>query len=786
MLQVFSGPPPGRMDFIMTIKKLLSVTLPRLFVSSLFVSSLCVGQTTVRPLTAKTVSDPSLVQLTGHVAPSVPLSEDLGRVSPALPFDHVLLQLKRTPEQEAALDQAIADLHDPKSASFHQWMTAAEFGAKFGATDAQIRQVSEYLTANGLQVEGTNEGRTMLSFSGAAGDLEQAFHTEIHNLNIHGVTHVSNISEPSVPDSLADLIVGVSMSDFKPHPLFSGARTVKRNATTKTLVQVGKASADFTIPYNNSSLEVVAPGDFATIYNLNPVWNQGYRGAGQTVAVVEDSLMKVADVATFRSAFGLSQYAGTFTQEMPAGALPCGNPGVSGAELEAALDAQWAGAAAPDAAVVLAACADTRTEFGGLIATMNLLSQKSPPDTISMSYGECESEMGTIQIRQFAQIFKQAVAEGVTMFVSSGDEGSASCDANKAYAVNGLQVSGFTSTPYNVSVGGTDFYDTAAKTNSQYWSATNSVTFSSALSYIPEKTWNDSCTDSTVLALEGYAVAYGKAGLCNNYPGYDWVTTASGSGGPSALYVKPSWQNVAGVPSDGLRDIPDVSLFSANGFYGHALVFCDSDPKSFGAPCDFSNPTDAAFDIAGGTSFASPAMAGIFTLITQKYGRQGNADIGLYKLAASEYGTQKAPISAAACNSTLGNAVGSSCTFYDVTEGNIDLPCFYTNCYGFVYGNFIYGALSTDSSQFTSAYPTTPAWDFATGLGTINAANLFTNWGQLVQPAAVAAPGKTVVPPGTPRKPVAPISPRHPVAPIEPIAPVLKQRPSAVDSVLLR
>ena len=154
------------------------------------------------------------------------------------------------------------------------------------------------------------------------------------------------------------------------------------------------------------------------------------------------------------------------------------------------------------------------------------------------------------------------------------------------------------------------------------------MTFSSALSYIPEKTWNNSCADSTVLALEGYAVAYGANGLCNNYPGYNWVTTASGSGGPSAIYTKPSWQNVAGVPADNARDIPDISLFSASGFYGHALVFCDSDPKSFGVPCNFANPTDASMDIAGGTSFASPAMAGIFALITQKYGRQGNANIG--------------------------------------------------------------------------------------------------------------------------------------------------------------
>jgi len=756
------------MDSVMRLMKTLLFAIP-----CVFAGSLCVGQTTMRSVAPAVSGDSSLVQLTGHVAPVVAPAQDLGRVSFNLPFEHVFLQLKRTPAQQAALDQAIADLHDPESPNFHKWMTAAEFGAKFGATDAQIQQVSDYLTANGLQVEATNEGRTMISFSGVAGLLEQAFHTEIHNLNVHGVAHISNVTEPSIPASLAGFISGVSMSDFKPHPLVSGARTMQRNAAEKKLVQVGTASPDFTTPYDNGVLELMAPGDFATIYNLTPVWNQGYRGAGQTVAVVENSLMKVADVTTYRNAFGLSQYKGTFTQEMPAGSLPCGNPGATGAELEAALDAEWAGSTAPDAAIVLAACSDTLTEFGGLIATMNLLSQKTPPTTISMSYGECEAEMGQSQILQFGSIYEQAVAEGVTVFVSSGDAGAAGCDQNFPEATHGIAVNGYGSTPYNVSVGGTDFYDTAQKTNSRYWSTANTPTFSSALSYVPEKTWNDSCADSTILSLEGYSVAYGATGYCSNYPGYLEVTTAGGSGGPSSVWLKPSWQNVAGNPVDNVRDLPDVSLFASNGFYGHALVFCDSDPKSYGAPCDFSNPADASMDIAGGTSFASPAMAGIFALISQKYGPQGNADIGLYKLAASEYGTQTAPISAAPCNSTLGSGVGSTCTFNDVTEGNISVPCFEADCYGSVYEQGLYGVLSVDSTQLTSAYSTTPAWDFGTGLGSVNVANLFANWAKVVTTAS--SPGEAPVPPvsGRPKPPVVPVAPIHPVAPISPVAPIL-------------
>jgi len=178
-------------------------------------------------------------------------------------------------------------------------------------------------------------------------------------------------------------------------------------------------------------------------------------------------------------------------------------------------------------------------------------------------------------------------------------------------------------------------------------------------------------------------------------------------------------------------------------------------------------------DIAGGTSFAAPAMAGIFALISQKYGPQGNADIGLYKLAASEYGTQTAPVSAAPCNSTLGSGVGSTCTFNDVTEGNISVPCFEADCYGSVYERGLYGVLSVDSTQLTPAYSTTPAWDFGTGLGSVNVANLFANWAKVATTAS--SPGEAPVSPvsGRPKPPVVPVAPIHPVAPISPVAPIL-------------
>jgi subtilase family serine protease len=691
-------------------------------------------------------STSDLVRLTGHV-PAVAQVKifDHGRTEPTLALEHLQLQLKRSPQQEKAVSSLITALHDPTSPSYHHWLTAAQFGQRFGANDAQLEQVKSWLRSNGLVVENVNEARTAIEFSGAVGNIEEALHTEIHNLSIGGQSHISAVIEPSVPASVASLITGVPLTDFQPHPMHQDARSLKLNPTTKKFAPVGTniagANPSFAVEYQDAEYQIVSPGDFAKIYNLTPAWSAGYRGKGQTIAVVEDSEMKAADVTTFRKAFGLSTYAGTFAQVAPAGSHPCTNPGVAADEGEAALDAEWAGATAPDAAIVLAACANTRTQFGGLIAVQNLLSQATPPQVISISYGYCEAEMGTISLNQYAATYQQAVAEGVSVFVSSGDSSSAGCDPHESYAAAGIATSGFSTTPYNVAVGGTDFYDAIQETGSKYWSATNSSTYVSALSYVPEKTWNDSCADSDVLTYVGYAAAYGSNGFCNSDNAYDFLSTTGGGGGPSAAFLKPSWQNVYGVPADGLRDVPDVSLFSSNGFWGHLLVYCDSDVKSGGVPCTYTNATNVVYNSAGGTSFAAPAMAGIFALVTQKYGRQGNPNPGLYTLASNEYGTQGSPdaVTLAACNSTLGSASKSSCTFHDVTKGSSDVPCIGPNCYSWSensFGQISYGALSTSTKNFEAAYPAGAGWDFTTGLGSINVNNLLTNWSTVAASAA--------------------------------------------------
>lgn len=698
------------------------------FASSLVLSAAAQSGAASKPRITSAIDDAHRITLAGNTRPEAIPANDLGPVEDSLLLEHMQLLLQRTPQQQAALNSYTASLSDKTSPNYHQWLSAEEFGARYGVAQEDIEQVTDWLQLHGLTVNAVYPNGMVIDFSGAAAAVREAFSSEIHSYDVNGVRHMANATDPRIPAALAGVVAGVvSLHDFTPHPM-------------------NKPRPDYTFTASGATYLAVTPADLATIYNLNAAFSAGYTGSGQTIVVIEDTnVYSTADWTTFRSEFGLSKYtSGSFTQVHPApktGANNCANPGVVvGNDGEAILDAEYASAAAPNATIELASCKDTLTTFGGLIALENLLNANSaPPALVSISYGECEAINGATANAAYNATYQQAAAEGVSVFVSSGDEGAASCDADESKSTHGIGVSGFASTPYNVAVGGTDFGDAYARTESTYWNSTNTATYGSARSYIPEIPWNDSCASSLLASFEGYAATYGSSGFCNSTTGKDYfLTTGSGSGGPSGCatgtastsgvvsgtckgYAKPSWQSLVGVPGDGVRDIPDVSLFAANGVWGHYYVFCYSDKAGGGAACTGAPSTWAG---AGGTSFSSPILAGMQALVNQKWGRQGNPNPIYYKIAAAEYGAG----GSATCNSTKGNAAASSCVFYDVTQGDMDVNCTgKNNCY---LPSGTNGVLSTSTTGYAPAYKTGTGWDFATGIGTVNAYNLIlsTTW----------------------------------------------------------
>ena len=635
------------------------------------------GQSTRRLIT-QVADENKRTKLAGNTRPEAIAKNDLGLVDDSLLMD-MMLQLQLPAEKEGELEQLTHDLEDPRSPSFHKWLTGDQFKQQFSLAPADIEAITAWLRSQGFTVNVIYP--RSIDFSGTAGQVRNAFRTEIHNLMVGGERHFANMSDPQIPAALAPAVAGVvSLHNFMPRPLHA-------------------QRSQYTIGGGNYA---VVPADLATIYNLNPLFTNGKSGQGQTIVLLEDSdVFNIADWSTFRSTLGLSGFSsGSFTQVHPtigtAGA--CIDPGATGDDGEATIDVEWASAGAPSAAIELASCANT-TNFGAFIAMQNLISASgTPPAIMSLSYGSSEVSNGAAGNAYVSSLYQQAVTEGVSIFVSTGDEGAALNDAGGAAATHGINVNGDATTAYNVAVGGTDFGDRFAGTNTTYWSPTNSATFGSALSYIPEIPWNSSC-GSVLLAtfISGNGVTYGSGGFCNSTAANNdgLVQVVGGTGGPSGCATgaassngivsgtcagtpKPAWQVVFGNPNDGVRDTPDVSLFAANGVWGHFYVVCFSDPTTGrgGEPCTGVPSTWSGF---GGTSISAPIVASFQALVNQSTGSKwGNPNPTYYALAANEYGVA----GSAACNSTLGNGAASTCVFYDVTQGDNDVPCAGgVNCY---------------------------------------------------------------------------------------------------------
>jgi len=648
------------------------------------------------------IDENQLIRLRGNTRPEANATNDRGRVEDSFPMEHMLLQLKRAPELEQEFDQYIGGLTDKSSPNFRHWMMAAEQGEKYGLAQQDIDSITGWLGSHGFTVGYVYPNLMVIDFSGTAGQIREAFHTEIHYLEVRGERHFANMTDPKIPRALGPAVVGVvSMHNFKPRAMFRlrGKFTFAGCAT----------SASF--PTQPGTCYSLVPADFQTIYNLNPLYQQGINGSGQTIVVVEDSDTFGTDVATFRSTF-LSKWSGTVTTTHPTGGNTCTDPGTNAADGEADLDAEVASAIAPNAAIVIATCKDTTT-FGGLLAIENLVNGTGPPAIISMSYGECEAFNGAASNAAFNTAFQTGVTAGTSIFVSSGDEGASSCaplffgGGASTWSYSGVGVTGWGETQYNVSVGGTDFEDTynskeGGNPLSTYWNSGNTGTYGSAKSYIPEIPWNDSCASVLIanVATSSF-VTYGSSGFCNNSVATttdDYLTTNAASGGPSSCatggggtnqtnqaevdgtctgYAKPVWQSgIFGNPADGVRDIPDVSLFASNGVWGHYVTVCFSDTANGGTACTAGEPN--VWSGFGGTSVATPMMASIQALVNEKWGltKVGNPNPTYYAIAKAEFGST-GNSSCYSINQPPRRGLASSCAFYDITQGDIDVNCEY-------------------------------------------------------------------------------------------------------------
>jgi subtilase family serine protease len=523
----------------------------------------------------RAINDADRVTLHGNTHPLARAEFDRGSADASLPMDHMILLLSVRPAAQAELAQLLAGQQDPKSPNYHKWLTPAEFGLRFGPTDQDIADATDWLRRSGFKIDEVGSGRMWINFSGDVQKVERAFQTNIRQFEVNGKMHHANATDPTIPRGLSGLVQGVvSMNDFEKH----------RNSTVHQL------PPDFNAAGGQHFL---APGDAAIIYNVFPLYNQApaIDGSGQSIAIVGRTGINLADVQYFRSFFGLPPKDPIFIHN---GADP-GNLG-GNEETEADLDVEWAGALAKNATVNFVISKSTLTTDGVDLSAQYIVNNNVAP-VMSTSFGACEQALPAAENAFWNTLWSQAAAQGITAFVSAGDSGAAGCDNPNAAAGTQQAVNGLASTPFNIAVGGTEFNEG----NGNFWNASNSpVDQSSALGYIPESVWNESG---------------------NVAGGFGLLATG---GGPSSLYSKPVWQTGVGVPGDTHRDIPDVSLSGAT-HDGYLIV-------------QGHTAANSGLAAVGGTSASSPTFASIMALVVQKTGAaQGNANPVFYSMAANQF-----------------------------------------------------------------------------------------------------------------------------------------------------
>ena len=701
-------------------------------VSAILIGALAVCAVAGGQEAPQAIDEGDLVTLGGNTRSEATSANDRGAVDPAMPLEHLELQLRRPPDREHEVETFIEALHDPASPSFHRWLTAEQFGQRFGVSLPAIAAVRGWLEKYGFRVGPVYPGGMVMDFSGTAAQLSAAFHTSIHQLRVGGETNFANMNDPQIPRALAPLISGiVKLNDFRP-------------------MRKHRPSPRYSGSCGDSPCYLMAPADLATIYDFNDLFHakSPITGKGQTIAVVEDTnLYSDDDWTNFRRIFGLDSYRGgrmsTIHPPPPAGGAPCTDPGVNsnGDDIEATLDAEWSSAAAPDATILVASCGDSATVDGVRQAIHHLIESASPPPIISVSYGICETENGASANAFFSTLYQQAAAEGISVFVATGDSGPEDCAPDyTSPAKFGIGVNAWASTVNNVAVGGTDFSDTFDGTNKEYWGTSQGAPWGTAKSYVPEMAWNDTCASEQTIITFGYETGYGVDGFCNSSTAYPYyIGTGGGEGGPSgcatgtpsikgvvsgtcAGWRKPSYQALFGMPSDGVRDVPDVSMFASDGWeWKHQYLICFTDPNQGGIACQ-GNPVNWGLG-GGGTSYATPIAAGIQALVNQKMGaKQGNPNYVYYALARQQYGDD----GNALCDSSLGPHGDSRCVFHDVTLGTDSQDCRGpANCF---LPSGTYGVMSTSDSSYKPAFRTHPGYDYPSGIGTISARNLVNAW----------------------------------------------------------
>ncbi|MGA2651847.1 MAG: Ig-like domain repeat protein [Terracidiphilus sp.] len=573
--------------------------------------------------------------VTNGVHPLATKQNDVGRVAGTQVFHRMVLLTQRSVAQEADLNQLLQQQQNPGSPQYHQWLTPTQFGERFGPSANDLAKITGWLQAQGFAVETPSNGRQFILFTGTSAQVESAFQTEMHSYHVNGKAHFANAKPASIPGALAPAVSGVaslnSFTQFTPQ------------------YHMYHTAANPQIEIQKQAL--TGPADLSAIYDATPLAKANTLGQGQSIALIEESNIVLQDVTDFRKITGLpAATVNVIVNGSDPGAL-------GGEETEAIADVEYAGALAPAATLNVIVTASTEFNQGIDLSTAYAVDNDISPIT-SLSYGGCEILISTFEpnsVALYKAAYEQGAAEGISHFVSAGDYGGDGCGGSGLSAGYGVNAIG--DSPWNVSVGGTEFI---MPDPNVYFPPPNYT----ATAYIPETTWND-------------------------YENPEDGRPLAGGGGVSINFTKPAWQTGPGVPADGARDTPDVSLLAGDNL---AYMVCEADA---GGECSQGYAVGLI-----GTSLSSPTWAGIQALVNQQnneVGGAGNPNPAYYRLAA-----------------------GSNSPFHDIKVGDTNVP---DNCIDEIIFEYCPGG-----GADLAGYEATPGYDLATGLGSVDVNKLVTNW----------------------------------------------------------
>ena len=718
------------------------------------------------------IDSSQMIALKGNVHHMAQPQYDQGPVEDSLQFSYVTLNIPPSASQQAALDQLLAQQQDPKSQNYHKWLTPEQYAERFGLSQNDVNKITAWLTSQGLQVVRVARGRNWVAFSGTAAQIESAFRTQIHRYNIAGKAHVANSVSPSVPAGLGGVITGIrGLNDFRPRPMYV------RPTYGKNLRRPG-----YTTTVEGNTEYFLAPGDVATLYDLNALYNSTppIDGTGQKLAIIGQTDIYLADINYFRTGFGLSAITGCTTNgsgivtacdatnfKYVVVGTDLGTPSTCGDVVEADLALEWSGATARNAQIVYvnapatfnAGCTAI-TNGGGVFNALTYAIDQNVAPVISMSYGSCEAQ-SDLPAESLEGILQQANTQGMTVMTSSGDSGADTCDGglpsvgppySTTNAESGLSVNYPASSPSVTAVGGTSIPTT--EFTSTYWNSNNSSTTSFGASALPaliatEIAWNDDTSFATF--CEGNSSQFCQNGdvsggvpltSAENVQEDFWIS-ASGGGMSNCFtstpagsgtvcnggIAEPTWQQsltnlgLVGATTT-YRLVPDVSLAASPNFPGY--IFCTPiENEATGTTDDTDTTSTCAGGIAGA---ADGVLSGNNFVVDPSIvgGTSASSPIfaGIVTLMNQYLGTT----GLSNINPTLYQiaASPSSGAFHPITSGDNDVYCMA----GTPAGNPLDVICPTSGVIGFSASNSDPTtgYNVVSGLGSVDANALATAW----------------------------------------------------------